>query len=272
MPWQALIIPGSGKFITEYHTMNVVKEIKAFDLKINPLRRSDFLSLVSSNLEKRTQLVQNGINAASVIESAGNDQYRRALNGSDLVNIDGMSVVWALRFLRMKVPERVACPDLALDILKLAENKHYSVFLLGASEKNILLCRDGLKRMFPNLVIAGYQNGYFTSGNESDIVSKINQLNPDIMFLGMPSPKKELFVEKFRNELTVRYFLGVGGFFDIIAGNKKRAPEWMQKTGLEWLFRLSQDPFNLWKRYMVGNLKFIILVFRGKFKKKAVAG
>lgn len=249
----------------------MIKTLEAFDLKINPLKRTEFFAIVSAGIKNRQQLVQNGINAAGVNDLYRNEEYKKALRNSDLINIDGMSVVWALRFMGYHVPERVACPDLALDIISLARKEHYSIFLLGASERNIILCETNLMAMYPGLIIAGIQNGYFAEEDEKQIVTKINELNPDILLLGMPSPKKELFVDKYRNELNVRYFLGVGGFFDIIAGNKRRAPEWIQKLGLEWLYRLSQEPGKLWKRYLIGNIKFILLVIRQKFKRGTIS-
>lgn len=247
-----------------------MREIELFGIKIHPLSKKEFLSLIESNLENGGQIVQNGVNAASIIELVNNDILRKAINNSNLVNIDGISVLLALRFLGYQVPERVACPDLAEDILVLAEKRNYSVFLFGAHETSLQLSRKSLQERFPDLIIAGYRNGYFKAEEELAIVDIINKANSDILFLAMSSPNKELFVEKYREILTVKYFLGVGGFFDILSGLKRRAPMWMQKIGMEWFYRFTQEPKRMWHRYFIGNSKFIWLVIKEKFKKKNI--
>ena len=187
-------------------------EIGIFGIKIQPLTKTEFLSLIESNLENGRKIVQSGVNAASIVEIVNNKELRTAILNSNLVNVDGMSVVWALRFLGYIVPERVSCPDLAEDIIALAESQNYSIFLLGTDEKSLLLTMKKLQDEYPNLKIAGHRNGYFNAEDELGIVEMINAAKTDILFLGMPSPKKELFVEKYKSLLTVKYFLGVGGF------------------------------------------------------------
>jgi N-acetylglucosaminyldiphosphoundecaprenol N-acetyl-beta-D-mannosaminyltransferase len=245
-----------------------MSEIEIFGIKIHPLTKEEFLSIIESNLENGSQIVQSGVNASSIIEVADNESLRSALTNSDLVNIDGMSLVWALRFLGHKVPERVACPDLAADILSMAEKRGYSVFLLGAKEESLILARNKLHENYPDLKIAGHRNGYFGADDESSIADMIRKANTDILFIGMSSPKKELFVKKYRNILTAKYILGVGGFFDILSGVTKRAPLWMQKSGLEWFYRFVQEPQRMWRRYLIGNTKFILKVIRERFKGK----
>lgn len=241
-------------------------EILFLNIRIHPVPKSEFLRVIESNLKKGNQIVQNGLNSASINELEVNEELKQAYNNSDLINIDGMSVVWALRFLGYNVPERVACPDLADDILEMAEKNNFSVFLFGAKETNLLLCKKKLLGRFPNLIIAGILNGYYKENEELSIVAKINNAKPDILLLGMPSPRKELFVEKYRKNLNVKYIFGVGGLFDIISGLKKRAPQWIQNIGMEWGYRFAQEPNRMWRRYLIGNFKFIWLVFKEKTK------
>jgi N-acetylglucosaminyldiphosphoundecaprenol N-acetyl-beta-D-mannosaminyltransferase len=240
------------------------REIKVFKIKIHPLPRKEFLEIIESSLKEGKQIVQNGINAASVNELINNEELARAYNNSDLLNIDGMSMVWALRYLGYPAPERVACPDLANDILEMAERENYSTFFLGANKSSLFSAIKNLKINFPHLNIAGFHNGYFTKEEEDTIVKMINRANADILFLGLPSPQKELFIEKYKGELKIKYSFGVGGYFDILSGKTKRAPIWMQNRGMEWFFRLMQEPKRLWYRYMVGNIKFITLVLKEK--------
>ena len=243
-----------------------MRELEVFNIKVNPLYRAEFLSIVESNLKNGHKIVQNGVNAATINGIVKNEKFRNALNNSDLINIDGMSVVWALSFLGYDIPERVACPDLAIDILRMAERQNYTVFFLGAQETCLCLCQKRLLNIFPRLIIAGSRNGYYHEEEEEEIIEMINRANPDIIFLGMPSPKKELFAEKYRHILTAKYLFGVGGLFEILSGLKKRAPQWMQNIGMEWFYRFLQEPGRMWRRYLVGNSHFIWLVFKERIK------
>lgn len=245
-----------------------MKEISAFKIRFHPLYKSEFLSIIKSNLEKKKKIVQIGINSASVNEIVKNEELRKAVNNADLINIDGISVTWALRFLGHRIPERVATPDLADDVLEMAENEGYSVFLFGAKENIILLCKERLKGLFPKLKVSGCRNGYYQAEEEAAIVEFINAAKPDILFIGMPSPQKELFFEKYKHRLYPNYILGVGGYFDILSGLIRRAPEWIQKAGLEWLYRFLQEPGRLWRRYLLGNTKFIWLMVKEKLTTK----
>ena len=244
-----------------------MKEVEILGIKVHLSSKSEFIDIIERNLMNGTQLIQNGVNAASINEISKNKELKPAFNNSNLVNIDGISMVWALRFLGFHVPERVACPDLANDILALAEKKNYSIFLLGAQEKVLNLCIQKLKTDFPNIRIAGFRNGYFQKDEEGMILEMINNASPDILFLGMPSPQKELFAETNKSLLNAKYILGVGGYFDILSGLTKRAPRWLQNIGMEWFYRFLQEPRRMWRRYLLGNSKFIWLVIKEKFKR-----
>lgn len=262
------LIKGSNQKSCDFKKISTAsvegKEIRIFKTKVHPYTKEEFLRLISLNLREGNLIIQNGINAASINEASANDHLNQAYNNSHLINVDGISIVWALRFLGYKIPERVPCPDLADEVLLLAEKKNYAVFLFGTTEKNLLLSIQNLKMQFPYLNIAGFRNGYYLSEEEETIVSQINKAKPDILLLGMPSPKKELFVERYRSELQVKYILGVGGFLDILAGEVKRAPDWIQYIGLEWFYRFAQEPQRMWKRYLLGNPKFVYLVLKEK--------
>lgn len=248
-----------------YTSIPVMKEITAFNLKINPLNRSEFLSIIKSALVGNKKLIQIGVNSASINKSDRDTEFRQAVNSADLVNIDGISVFLALRFLGFKVPERVATPDLADDVIAMAEKEGFSVFLFGAKESALLSCKKKLEEAFPKIKITGSRNGYYNAEEETSIVNRINDTGPDILLIAMPSPKKELFFYKYGHQLRARYILGVGGYFDIIAGFTRRAPGWIQNIGMEWFYRFIQEPRRLWRRYILGNFRFIWLVIKEKF-------
>lgn len=244
-----------------------IEAINAFNIRINPLRKTDFLLIIESSIKRGEQLAQFGVNSATINDIIRNEEFRQIINKADLVHIDGMSVVWALRSFGYSVPERVATPDLADDVLAMADRGKMSLFLFGAREDILFLCRQNIEKRYPGITIAGARNGYYKPEEEKAIFDMINEVNPDILLLGMSSPKKELFFESHRHELHARYVLGVGGYFDIVSGLIKRAPRWMQNTGLEWLYRLMQEPRRLWKRYLIGIFQFSWLVTQEKFSR-----
>lgn len=244
-----------------------MNQINAFNIKVHPLSLNEFVSFIKMSMRQRKRLVQFGVNSATVNETRKNEEFRRIINSADLINIDGMSVVWALRSLGHKVPERVATPDLADGVLAMAAEEKFSVFLFGATDAVLSECRVNLELTYPELKIAGCRNGYFQPQEESVIIEQINQSGADILLIGMSSPKKELLFDKYRDKLEVYYVLGVGGYFDILSGRTKRAPKWMQDKGLEWVFRLIQEPRRMWRRYLIGNNKFLWSVIRERFGK-----
>ncbi len=248
--------------------MGFMEQIEAFNIKFHPLTRTEFVKVIRKKIESGISLVQFGVNSATVVDIGQDDDYRRIINDADLVNIDGMAVVWALRLFGFSIPERVATPDLAHGILEMAATTGKSVYLLGAREAVIDSCVSSLHKKFPDLRIAGSRNGYFHPVEELSIVDQINDVHPDILLLGMSSPQKEYFISKYKYQLKTKYILGVGGYFDILAGNTRRAPGWMQVAGLEWLFRLIQEPKRMWKRYLIGNIRFMKIVFKESLNRK----
>lgn len=187
---------------------------------------------------------------------------REAGRAADMVVADGMSVVWALKLLGRPVPERVAGIDLMTSLLEAGGAKGLRVYFLGARQEvlDVLLAECG--RRFPGLVIAGARNGYFTEPEHPAIVEAIRASRPDLLFVGMPSPFKDVFCERHRDRLDVPVIIGVGGSFDVVAGFVRRAPRAVQVIGLEWAWRLVQEPRKLWKRYLTTNTEFIWLVLR----------
>jgi N-acetylglucosaminyldiphosphoundecaprenol N-acetyl-beta-D-mannosaminyltransferase len=119
-----------------------------------------------------------------------------------------------------------------------------------------------LRARHPKLNLAGWRNGYWTESEEAGVVRGVAETKPDMLFVAMSSPKKEIFLNKWKAELKVPFVMGVGGSFDVVAGKVNRAPVWMQKVGLEWFYRLCQEPRRMWRRYLVEDMRFLLLVWR----------
>jgi N-acetylglucosaminyldiphosphoundecaprenol N-acetyl-beta-D-mannosaminyltransferase len=150
-------------------------------------------------------------------------------------------------------------------VLSLAAHKNYKVYFLGSFLEVVTKVVKHYQRLYPSLRIAGWSDGYWNPAQEPQIVAAIRDAQPDILFVAMSSPKKEFFLYKYLHTMQVPFAMGVGGSFDVIGGKRRRAPVWMQQSGLEWLWRVSQEPRRLWKRYFLDGLVFPFLCAREFF-------
>ena len=209
------------------------------------------------------------INAALLMMMRNDSDLNQAVSAGDLVVADGLSVVWGTRFVGTPLIGRVAGIDLMQNLLNVSNERKLRVFFLGAKQHVIDDMIQLCVGKYSNLVIAGSRNGYFNESDHTDVVQRVRESNADILFLGMPSPFKEIWGERYRNALNVSVIIGVGGSFDVIAGHVKRAPRWMQCSGMEWFWRLIMEPRKLWRRYLVYNSAFIyrlgIEIFNKRF-------
>ncbi|MEU6352766.1 WecB/TagA/CpsF family glycosyltransferase [Streptomyces sp. NPDC047072] len=208
------------------------------------------------------QLEIGVVNAAKLVNMRRDERLAQAVSGCDLVLADGQAVVWAGRVLRAPLPERVAGIDLFLRLLGEAETAGISVYFLGAKQE---VLQDMLRRVadrFPGLKVAGSRNGYFADSEQEAIAEDIARSGAQMLFLGMTSPKKEIFTAAYGAATGARVVHGVGGSFDILAGITKRAPATWQRLGVEWLYRALQEPRRLGKRYITTNTAFLLMTAR----------
>jgi N-acetylglucosaminyldiphosphoundecaprenol N-acetyl-beta-D-mannosaminyltransferase len=152
------------------------------------------------------------------------------------------------------------------ELLAAAENEGHRVFLLGARQRVLERAEAAIHRLHPRLQVVGRHHGYFSLEEEQGVVSLIAATEPELLFVALETPAKELFLARHREHLGVPFVMGVGGSFDILAGVRRRAPRWFRRLGLEWLYRLMQDPRRLARRYVVGNTRFILLVARERVR------
>jgi N-acetylglucosaminyldiphosphoundecaprenol N-acetyl-beta-D-mannosaminyltransferase len=227
------------------------------------------LAQIDDFIRTRAPHYNIAINAAKVVSYHEDASLRDAIDDAHLLTVDGQAVVWAARALGHAVPERVAGADLMEVLLAHSARRGYSVYLFGAEQDVVEECAARAKQRHPALVIAGYRNGYFKPEDKGAIIAAIRDARPDILFLGFGSPSKEYFMKAHYRELGVPFVMGVGGTFDVFAGRVSRAPRWMQRAGLEWSYRLAQEPRRMWKRYLVGNTRFLSLVARDLWKRYA---
>lgn len=171
-----------------------------------------------------------------------------------------MPIVWASKLLGNPLPCRVAGVDLFQNLVNLCAKKGCRPFFFGAREQVVEKVVEEFKARHPQLDVAGFRNGYYSEDEEPGIAEMIRESRTDMLFVGFSSPMKEKFLNRWINVMQVPFCMGVGGSFDIIAGRTKRAPVWMQNNGLEWCYRIYQEPRRLWKRYAKTNPLFVWMV------------
>jgi N-acetylglucosaminyldiphosphoundecaprenol N-acetyl-beta-D-mannosaminyltransferase len=189
-------------------------------------------------------------------------ELAQSCRAAHLTVADGMSVVWALRASGQAAPERVAGVDLMSRLLAAAGEHRLRVYFLGARREVVMALVQKSRAQYPGIEIAGFRDGYFGPDDHLDIVEEIRASEPHLLFVGMPSPFKEVWCERHRKRLNVPVIIGVGGSFDVLTGFIRRAPRWAQTAGLEWMWRLLMEPRKLWKRYLTTNCEFVWLAGR----------
>jgi N-acetylglucosaminyldiphosphoundecaprenol N-acetyl-beta-D-mannosaminyltransferase len=209
------------------------------------------------------------VNAAKIVAMRQDLSLRKAVSGCEMILADGQSVVWASRMLRVPLPERVAGIDLFHELLAEAARRGSRVYFLGARPDVLARMLDEVGRVFPGLSVAGAHDGYFTAAQEPDVAAEIRRSGADLLFIGMSSPKKEMFLSRWGQATGASVVHGVGGSFDILAGITRRAPVWYQKHGLEWLYRVRQEPLRLSRRYLTTNTSFMVMVAREMIRDRA---
>ena len=202
------------------------------------------------------------VNVDKIVKAQRDPELRRIINECALINVDGMPLVWASKLLGKPLKERVAGVDLFDALMRRASEKTWRVFLLGAKEEVVAKVRDIYAARYPGLVFAGYRNGYWRPDQEAAVVDEIAAAKADLLFVAISSPKKEQFLGSYQARMKVPFAMGVGGTFDVAAGKVKRAPVWMQKSGLEWFYRFLQEPRRMFRRYFIEDMAFFGLLLR----------
>jgi len=242
--------------------MNLHSEFKTsriLGIDVFAMRMEQLIELADRCIQSREPLLIGVVNVAKLVNARKDPELKLALQEADVILADGAPVVWLSRMIGQGLPERLAGIDIMFELFELADRKGYGVYLLGAKPEVLEKVVEVVRRDYPHLRIAGYHHGYFSPDEEPAIAAEIRDSGADILFVAISPPKKELFLRKWRQQLGVPVCHGVGGSFDVMAGVTKRAPQWMQKCGLEWFYRLIQEPRRMWKRYLITNTIFLKL-------------
>lgn len=226
------------------------------------------------SLSNKGQLITT-INAHSYNTTLADKEFTAALQNSDVLIPDGISVVWALRWLTGQKLKKIAGADLFFYEMERLDTGHKlqatrpgRAFFLGSTEETLAKIKARAAKEYPNVTVGTYSPPYKPVFSEEDnraMLTAINAFQPDVLFVGMTAPKQEKWAYQHFNHLEAGHVCCIGAVFDFYAGTVKRAPKWMISLGLEWFYRLIKEPRRMWRRYLIGNTKFIYYVVREKF-------
>jgi N-acetylglucosaminyldiphosphoundecaprenol N-acetyl-beta-D-mannosaminyltransferase len=235
-------------------------------IRVHNLSEDEAVDAIVRLIDKGGSHYAAVVNAAKIVAANEDNALKRALLEADMVTADGMSVVWASRVLGQPLKERVTGIELFERLVRRASERGWAMYFLGAREESVRGVVERFTSKYPGLRVAGYRNGYFDASESAAIAELIKQSSTDLLFVAMGSPAQERWITSNLEATGARFALGVGGSFDHVTGLARRAPGWMQRSGLEWLYRLIREPRRLWRRYLVGNSIFLWLVLRQRLR------
>lgn len=237
-------------------------KVTLFGVPIDNLTMAETLDRIEAMIRSGGAHQHVVVNVDKIVKLDRDPQLRAAILDCDLINADGQPIVWASRLLGRPLKERVTGVDLFAALIARSAERGFRPFLLGARQEVVECVAAILRARHPQLELAGFRNGYWQPDEEAAVVAQVRAARPDVLFVAMGSPKKELFLRRWKDELRVPFVMGVGGTFDVVAGVVQRAPVWMQRCGLEWFYRLLQEPGRMWRRYLVDDMRFFVLCWR----------
>lgn len=243
-----------------------MKRMKFLNIEINNVTIDEAIEAIDELIRNKNNSYVITPNVDHVVKVEYDSEFKEIYDNADLILTDGMPLVWISNILKTPIKERVSGSDIFPLTCKLASEKGYKVFLLGAKEGVALMAAEKLKDKYTNLNICGTYSpsfGFEENCNEvENIIKIVNEAKPDILAVGLGAPKQEKFIYKYKDKLNVPVSLAIGASIDFEAGVMKRAPRWMRKAGLEWLYRLIQEPRRMAKRYLVDDIKIISLAWK----------
>lgn len=248
----------------------IPKRINFLDLNFDNFTLAEALDQVELFIKRRDPTMIFTPTVEMIVKAQRDKQLREIYERANLLTMDSFVLFYSAKLVGKKIKEPVSAARLMFNFLDIANKKRYKIYLLGAKEEVLSKAVINLKRDYPKMNIVGKRNGYFDFDNDSEIVDDIKSKNPDILFVAISSPLKEKFISKNFDQMKVPVSIGVGGSLDIIAGECSLAPEWVSKIGMEWFYRLLQEPRRLWKRYLVTNIIFLLLLLKRYFFKLEV--
>lgn len=207
---------------------------------------------------------------STIMDCQDSEEYRSVINSSGMTTPDGMPLVWTGKLRGKKEISRTYGPDLMPALCDLSQDRGYKHYFYGGTQESLTYLKQRLTDQYPKLNVAGSHAPAMLNIKEKEdqnVIDAINEAQPDILWVGLGSPKQDYWMSIHRPELNVPVIIGVGAAFDFLSGAKKQAPRWVQRSGLEWLYRLVSEPKRLWRRYLIGNTRFIWLLIKDSLRR-----
>lgn len=219
-------------------------------------------------MANRSLTRHTALNVAKLVRMRRDPELAQDVADSDVIGIDGMGILWGLRLFGERRGERVAGIDLFLALLEHCATTGRRPFLLGATQEHLERAVAAAASRYPGLAFAGWRNGYFAPEDHPRVIDQIASSGADCLFVAMPTPQKERFLNAHADRLNVPFVMGVGGSVDVLAGHVSRAPRWVQTIGLEWLHRLLQEPRRMFGRYAYANTVYAAMLIRALYSRE----
>lgn len=243
------------------------RRITLLDVPVDDLTMDETLTVIDELIATREVHQHVVVNVAKVVAAHEDPEVAAIIGACDVINADGQPIVWASRLLGVPLRERVAGVDLMTRLIERAAERGHRLYLLGARPRVVEAVAERIARDHPGTVVAGYRDGYWAPEQEASVVAAIAEARPDILFVAISSPTKERFLGRWKDAIGAPFVMGVGGSFDVYAGRLRRAPRWMQRLGLEWLFRMAQEPGRMVRRYLHDAPRFAWIVLRSRLRR-----
>lgn len=243
----------------------MTRRVDIMGVPVHALTLAQTVDAVSRIIEAGEPRQHMAVNAAKLVYMLHDEELRASVLGADLINADGAAIVYASRFLGRPLPERVTGVDLFNELIARAPERGWRPYFFGAKQRVLDAVVENLTARHPGLDIAGARNGYFSPDEERDIATAIRDAKPQMLFVGISSPIKEHFLARWKDYMGVPYIMGVGGTFDIVAGELSRAPKILRDNGLEWAWRTILQPKRMWRRNTIDSLRFAIRTVRCRY-------
>jgi N-acetylglucosaminyldiphosphoundecaprenol N-acetyl-beta-D-mannosaminyltransferase len=246
--------------------------IKLFEIYFNNFTFEGALNYIDSQIEKGTKTIAFTPNADHIVRISRNKKFKEIYSSADLILNDSKVIYYSSKLLGSPLKAKISGSDLLPALCKIASNKNYKMFFLGGNylKKSAFAASEKIKVLYPEIRISGIYappHGFEKDNDECEkIVNMINGKNPDILFVGLGTPKQEMWIYDYRDKLKAHFIIGIGASFDFLSGKVKRAPLWVQNMALEWLYRLVREPRRLWKRYTFSNIIYLSLFFKEFFR------
>jgi N-acetylglucosaminyldiphosphoundecaprenol N-acetyl-beta-D-mannosaminyltransferase len=244
------------------HPLLAARRLEFMGAPMHGLTMQETLAIAAEAMALGRPLHHTVVNVAKLVNMRKNEELCEDVASADMINVDGTGVLWGARLMGLALPERVAGIDIMINLFGLCAERGFRPYLLGAEQVVLDAVVKRLASDHPSLKVAGVRNGYFAPGEEPEVVAAINASGADCLFVAMPTPRKERFLRQHRDSLGPNFVMGVGGSFDVYGGKVARAPKALQAAGLEWLFRVAQEPGRLWPRYYETNTAYAMLLLQ----------